>query len=168
MRVYLRDGSAQTILRAATLRQKLQIQLSISPSHSILTPGRPVPALTLERDSTPKKSRRKRDSNPGPSALEADALTTRPTRRSTGRRAHGPFREVRCHLELILKLKLTVCCQGSHWSGKFNPVWTPLLQLTQLCGLCRVEETTAKVAYYGRVLPITEVTMQFLFLPRKK
>ena len=32
-------------------------------------------------DSTPKKSRRKRDSNPGPSALEADALTTRPTRR---------------------------------------------------------------------------------------
>ena len=33
-------------------------------------------------DSTPKKSRRKRDSNPGPSTLEADALTTRPTRRS--------------------------------------------------------------------------------------
>ena len=28
-----------------------------------------------------KKSRLKRDSNPGPSALEADALTTRPTRR---------------------------------------------------------------------------------------
>ena len=47
MRVYLRDRSAQTILRAATLRQKLQIQLSISPSHSILTPGRPVPVLTL-------------------------------------------------------------------------------------------------------------------------
>ena len=49
MLVYLRDGSAQTILRAATLRQKLQIQLSTSPSQSILTPGRPVPALTLER-----------------------------------------------------------------------------------------------------------------------
>ena len=31
-------------------------------------------------DSTPKKSRCKRDSNPGPSVLEADALTTRPTR----------------------------------------------------------------------------------------
>ena len=29
-----------------------------------------------------KKSQRKRDSNPGSSALEADALTTRPTRRS--------------------------------------------------------------------------------------
>ena len=39
MRVYLRDGSTQTILHAATLRQKLQIKLSISPSHSILTPG---------------------------------------------------------------------------------------------------------------------------------
>ena len=45
--VYLRDGSAQTTLRAATLRQKLQITRSVSPSHSILTPGRPVPALTL-------------------------------------------------------------------------------------------------------------------------
>ena len=33
-------------------------------------------------DLTPKKSRRKRDSNPGSSALEADALTTRPIRRS--------------------------------------------------------------------------------------
>ena len=31
-------------------------------------------------DSTPEKSRRKRDSNPGSSALGADALTTRPTR----------------------------------------------------------------------------------------
>ena len=51
MLVYLRDGSAQTIMRAATLRQKLQIQLSISPSHSILTLGRPVPALTLSRQA---------------------------------------------------------------------------------------------------------------------
>ena len=32
-------------------------------------------------DSTPKKSRRKRDWNPGSSALEAEALTTRLTRR---------------------------------------------------------------------------------------
>ena len=47
MRVYLRDGSAQTILRVATLSQKLQTKLSISPGHSILTPGLPVPALTL-------------------------------------------------------------------------------------------------------------------------
>ena len=34
-------------------------------------------------DSTRKKSCRKRDLNPGSSAPEADALTTRPTRRST-------------------------------------------------------------------------------------
>ena len=45
--VYLKDGSAQTIGRAATLRQKLQIQRFTSPSHSILTQGRPVPVLTL-------------------------------------------------------------------------------------------------------------------------
>ena len=51
MLVNLRDGSAQTFLRAATLRQKPQIQLSTSPSHSILTPGRLVPALTLERQA---------------------------------------------------------------------------------------------------------------------
>ena len=76
----------------------MQTKLSISPSHSILTPGQPVTALTLYRqepgrvatgvsilksldDSTQEKSRRKRDSNPGSSALEADTLTTRPTRR---------------------------------------------------------------------------------------
>ena len=34
-------------VRAVTLRQKLQIKLFISPSHSILTPGKPVPALAL-------------------------------------------------------------------------------------------------------------------------
>ena len=51
MPVYLRDGSAQTSVRAATLRYKLQIQLSTSPSHSILTPGRPVPVLTLSRQA---------------------------------------------------------------------------------------------------------------------
>ena len=49
MRVYLRDGSAQTT--AVTLRQKLQIKLSISPVHSILTPGQPVSALILERQA---------------------------------------------------------------------------------------------------------------------
>ena len=45
MPVFLRDGSAQTIARAATLREKLQIKLAVSPSHSTLTPGQPVPAL---------------------------------------------------------------------------------------------------------------------------
>ena len=49
MPVYLGDQSAQTIVRAATLRQKLQVTLSTFPSHSIPTPGRPVPALTLKR-----------------------------------------------------------------------------------------------------------------------
>ena len=58
-----------------------------SPSADAITPGawqgRPLECQFLSHwyDSTPKKSRRKRDSNPGPPALEADALTTRPTRR---------------------------------------------------------------------------------------
>ena len=45
--VYLRDRSAQTSVRIATLRQKLPITFSISPSHSLLTLGQPVPSLTL-------------------------------------------------------------------------------------------------------------------------
>ena len=75
-----------------------EIKLYISPSHSILTPGQPIPALILERQApgrvakgvpvceslltqSGKKSRGKRDSNPGAAALEADALTTRLARR---------------------------------------------------------------------------------------
>ena len=42
-------GRVYSLLRAATVRQKLPTTLSISPSHSILTPGQPVPALTLQR-----------------------------------------------------------------------------------------------------------------------
>ena len=34
--------------RAATLRQKLQVSLAASPSHNILTPGKPVLTLTLK------------------------------------------------------------------------------------------------------------------------
>ena len=59
-----------------------------SPSADPITPGAwkgshwsanfSVTGMTRPK----KKSRRKRDSNPGSSALEADALTTRPTRRS--------------------------------------------------------------------------------------
>ena len=56
MLVNLRDGSAQSIVRAVTLRQKLQIKLSISPSHSILALVRPVQALALEREAPGKDS----------------------------------------------------------------------------------------------------------------
>ena len=59
-----------------------------SPSADPITPGAwqgshwsanfEVTGMTRPQE----KSRRKRDSNPGSSALEADALTTRPTRRS--------------------------------------------------------------------------------------
>ena len=47
MPVYPREGSAQTIVRAVTLRQKLQIQLAISPNQSKPTHCQPVQALTL-------------------------------------------------------------------------------------------------------------------------
>ena len=57
-----------------------------SPSTDPITPGawqgsHWYQCLSHWYDSTPKKSRLKQDSNLGPSALEADALTTRPTRR---------------------------------------------------------------------------------------
>ena len=42
MLAYLRDGSDQTILNAATPRWKLQIKLSISPNHSLYTDTRPT------------------------------------------------------------------------------------------------------------------------------
>ena len=45
--VYVRDRSALTFLHAATLKQKLQVKLAISCSQSILTPGKPLSALTV-------------------------------------------------------------------------------------------------------------------------
>ena len=47
MLVYLRDPSAHTIVHAATLRYKLQLKVSFSPCHSVLTADQPIPALTL-------------------------------------------------------------------------------------------------------------------------
>ena len=51
--MYLRHGPSWTIVRtrAATLRQKLQIELVVSPSHSIPTSGQPVIALALGRQA---------------------------------------------------------------------------------------------------------------------
>ena len=100
MLVYLRDRSAQTTAHAATLRQKMQIKLSISPSHSILILSWQVPVLTLKRHAPgkagtgvpiskspvwpdpppplpPKKSTGQAGFKP---TLEVDAFTTRPTR----------------------------------------------------------------------------------------
>ena len=65
-----------------------------SPSSDPVTPGTwqgstGVPIFKSLYDSTPEKSRRKRDSNPGSSALEADALTTRPAGWSHERETQG-------------------------------------------------------------------------------
>ena len=85
--IHLSDGSVKTILCAATLRRKLQVKLTIAPSHNILTPNRPVLALT-RRSKTPCRAdtgvpvltslvwldRGKQGSNSESLALEADTL----------------------------------------------------------------------------------------------
>ena len=83
MLVYLKDGSALTRFRAATLRQVAGQTFYLPQSQYT------VQALTLERQAPgrvatgvpsvtgmtrPGKFRRKRGSNPGSSSLEADAL----------------------------------------------------------------------------------------------
>ena len=49
--MHLRDRSAETTLRPAALRWKLQIQFDISPSHTTQTLGQPVLALILWRQA---------------------------------------------------------------------------------------------------------------------
>ena len=81
-----------------------------SPSADPITPGAwqgsqwsanfEVTGMTRPR----KKSRLKRDSNPGSPALEADALTTRPTRRCPS-------------AELCLRLRLSVTYTATNSSG---------------------------------------------------
>ena len=45
--VYVRNVNAQNTIRAATLIKKLEMKVSIAPSHSTLTPGQSVPSLSL-------------------------------------------------------------------------------------------------------------------------
>ena len=47
MHTYLKGGSAQTTVRAATLREKVHTNISVSFSPSMLTPGQPVLAMNL-------------------------------------------------------------------------------------------------------------------------
>ena len=96
MLVYLRDGSAQTIVCASTPRQVADQTFRLTQSQytdtgptspstdpKIQAPGRVaigVPIFNSLVWLNPEKSWWKRDSNPGSSALEADTLTTRLTR----------------------------------------------------------------------------------------
>ena len=52
----LRKAPAHTTVPAATLIQKLLIQLAISPSHNILTPGQPVPEVTPSRKAAARRA----------------------------------------------------------------------------------------------------------------
>ena len=47
MLVYIKGGSAEASLRAATIRWKLHIKTATSPDHIVPTPGQPVLELTL-------------------------------------------------------------------------------------------------------------------------
>ena len=94
------QGRSCFIVRAATLRQKLPIKLSISPRRSILTTGQPDTALTLYLQAPGRvgqwitnlyvtgstrpreRSTLKAGVKARPAFLDAVALTTRPTRPS--------------------------------------------------------------------------------------
>ena len=71
--------------------------------------------LSYWYDSTPEKSRCKQDSNPGSSALEADALTTMPTRQSqlNGKKPRYHTTQDRRH-ERHLKLQAYQSVLGTH------------------------------------------------------
>ena len=99
MLAYLWDGSAPTIVRAATQRYKLEIKLAFSPIYRILIPGQVVQALILRWQApgrvatgVPLDSIRKKipvekaEMEPRSTALEVDTLTARPTRRSPSSR----------------------------------------------------------------------------------
>ena len=59
MLVYLRNESAETVVRAATLKCRLQIKLAGSPRHSILTPGQPVLVPAVSRQASGRVASRK-------------------------------------------------------------------------------------------------------------
>ena len=52
--------------------------------------------------------------------------------------------------------------------GEGEGAWTDLPHITQLCGLCCLEETAARLVHFDRFLPVTALTIQFLLLPGKK
>ena len=86
-----------------------------SPSTDPITPGAwqgshwsanfEVTGMTRPRR---KKSRRKRDSNPGSSALEADALPTRPTKRCSTQDSE-PNTALLVNIQMMQKPEVTTC-----------------------------------------------------------
>ena len=135
MLVYLRDRSAQTSLCAATLRQKLQIRSSTSPSHNILTLGQSVPSLTLQHQAPcrvatglssfsslawldPEKSPQHIwEYNPRTSTLKADALTTMPTMPSKFGRKWWRHADTQGIFKLLIKGPI---CQLSALNGQIS------------------------------------------------
>ena len=158
--MYLRDGSAQTILRAATG--------PTSPSADPITPGAwqgshwsanfEVTAMTRPRK---KKSRRKRDSNPGSSALEADALTTRPTRRC------GPGRALPRPKPLTLTARAGAVQRphdpgkGEHFPDEVDSASLPSLYHSLVCQLLLLAQAIQTTT---ECLPLESATKGCTFL----
>ena len=91
-------------------------------------------------DSTPKKSRRKRDSNPGPSALEADALPLGQRGGRQGTNPHQPFLPPygSCTIQLLgWDVKEPI-----HTSPSFPP--TVLVLSSYWAGTCHFHSPTVK------------------------
>ena len=111
-----------------------------SPSSDPITPGawqgshRSANFLSHWYDSTPEKSRRKRDSNPGSSALEADALTTRPTRRC-GRLMAQASRGVWDVGEAVYQASISVLsdCLVNLYGNEFVYADLPIVSCRGLC-----------------------------------
>ena len=101
-------------------------------SHSILTPGQPIPALTLQRQAPGRvatlvpifkslvwldleKSQRKWELNHGSATLKADALTTRPARQylPVWRSIHESQTTFRNRYSLT----------SQHWWNEFERLW---------------------------------------------
>ena len=108
-----------------------------------------------------KKSRRKRDSNPGSSPLEADALTTRPTRQS-------PLQALRYQLQLKLPLQLkhswcpdTLSCVIKLKTLLSATDTCPSLQQTRLAGLV-VKASASRASDLGSI-PAFHVGPFFFF-----
>ena len=77
-------------------------------------------------DWTPKKSQRKRVSNPGSSTLEADVLATRPTRRSSlNKQAYTVSSVVSVSIEFVhvrwIAIQITVLKEGTDVVVKRDP-----------------------------------------------
>ena len=103
-----------------------------SPNTDPFTPGG-WQFLSHWYDSIPEKSRRKRDSNPGSSALKADALTTSPARRSQHKRPCQQFLQALIMTTAFLSILLRLRLPFLHSQDQRKPHETVCLPSLKVC-----------------------------------